>query len=154
MYRVLTTVVVVFAAAVFCVGCDSSGTSQETAHVSPQKAKRQQEPQRPKNTKRVKAGDMMDKLMAAGLGVEEMGAASIPMDDLSRFPEEPRSTLLLRISDGQGDSSPMTFVEFGSWKTAATVDEKPINGFAVRNWFVHGTTSKYFVKLVTKALED
>jgi hypothetical protein len=75
------------------------------------------------------------------------------MDDLSRFPEEPRSAVVLRLSDGRGNSEAMTFVELGSWKAAAEMDAKPVNGFAVRNWFVLGIVSNYFVDRITDALD-
>ena len=106
-----------------------------------------------KNTKKIKASDLVEKLASAGLETKDLGAASIHMDDLSRFPEEPRSTLYLKVSDGKGNATPMTFVEFGSWKVAAKVDEKPINGFAVRNWFVLGIVNNYFVERVHDALD-
>jgi hypothetical protein len=75
------------------------------------------------------------------------------MDDSSRFPEEALSTLVLRVSDGEGNASPLTFVEFSSWKAAAELDATPVNGFAVRNWFVLGATNNHFKKLVSQALE-
>jgi hypothetical protein len=93
-------------------------------------------------------------LSDAGLETTELGPAQISLDDSSRFPEEPRSTIVLRVSDRDGNSTPLTFVEFGSWKTAAELDKKPVNGFAVRNWFVLGITSTHFVDLVTAALDS
>ncbi|MBZ0268313.1 hypothetical protein K8I85_09155 [bacterium] len=109
---------------------------------------------RPANTKLVRAEKLVRKLESAGLHVEELGAAQIDMDVRSRFSEEPRSTVVLRIADGDGNSAPMTFLEFGSWKAAAELDAKPVNGFAVRNWFVLGTTSTYFVVRVREALAN
>lgn len=109
---------------------------------------------RPQNTKRLGARDLLDQLASAGLTTQDLGPAQLDIDDTSRFPEEARSTMVLRISDGQGNSEAMTFIEFGSWKAAAALDAKPINGFAVRNWFVRGIVSNYFVDLVTEALAD
>ncbi len=154
MARALTmaTCFVALAAAMSFAGCGASDTTQNTVYASAG-----QPAPRPKNTKRISASDLVGKLASAGLeakGLEakDLGAAQMSEDDVSRFPEEPRSTLRLRVSDGQGNSAPMTFVEFGSWKAAAALDAKPVNGFAVRNWFVLGTVNNYFVKRVSEAL--
>ena len=136
------------------VGCVSSD-SHEAAHSgSPQHHAGRQELKEPRNTDSLPARHLVAKLADAGLEAKDLGPAQISLDDSSRFPEEPRSTVVLRVSDGKGNASPMTFVEFGSWKAAAKLANKPINGFAVRNWFVLGTTSTYFVDLVTEALES
>ena len=134
-----------------CTSCSSSDTSREGAGVTHSASK--DNLKRPHNTKRVSAKDLMNQLASAGLETKDMGSPSISIDDSSRFPEEPRSTLWLRVSDGEGNATPMTFVEFSSWKAAAKLDAKPVNGFAVRNWFVLGTTNNYFVKRVTDALD-
>jgi hypothetical protein len=153
----LTIAVVAAVAAVLSTGCGSSEPSDATVHAAaaegvPQSS-RGPALARPKNTKRMDADELLEKLTAAGLVAEELGPAQVSTNHLSRFPEEPRSTLWLRISDGQGNSEPMTFVEFGSWKAAAEVDTKPINGFAARNWFVLGIVSNHFVTAVTQALD-
>ncbi|GJM44513.1 MAG: hypothetical protein DHS20C21_13550 [Gemmatimonadota bacterium] len=160
MDRLFTTAscVVLLAGAMVLAGCGGSDTSHpvvsSSAAGSSYLPSSQPAPARPSNTKRLSSRDLLDQLAAAGLGTEDLGAPRISLDDSSRFPEDARSTLLLRVSDGQGNSEPMTFVEFGSWKAAAKLDAKPVNGFAVRNWFVLGTTSNHFVKLVSDALSQ
>ncbi len=162
MARVLTMVIsaVVLAALAFALVNDGRSSSDTppavqaaSGQTAPAPAPRPSSP-RPANTRRLSPRDLVRELESAGLGVEDAGERPISMDDLSRFPEEPRSTLRIRVSDGKGDSAPMTFVEFGSWKTAAAVDAKPINGFAVRNWFVVGTVNNYMAGLVKAALND
>ena len=140
----------------FVASCDSAGSSREATVASgvpsvPQPSS-QAASARPQNTKRLDAGDLVDALSRAGLTVEPRGAAQLSVDDVSRFPEEHRSSIVLRLADGQGNAETMTFVEFGSWKAAAEMDAKPINGFAARNWFVIGTVSNYFVDAVRDAL--
>ncbi|MGQ0720477.1 MAG: hypothetical protein ACT4PE_02760 [Candidatus Eiseniibacteriota bacterium] len=157
MTRVVSTAAIVaLALAVLGTGCNSSETSQTSVKSSvqaiPQRTATQVVP-RPKNTRDIDASGLLEELAAAGLTAEELGPAQVSTDHSSRFPEPPRSTLWLRISDGQGNSEQMTFVEFGSWKTAAEVDAKPINGFAVRNWYVLGIVSNHFVSAVTHAVD-
>jgi hypothetical protein len=135
-------------AVVLLGGCSASDTGNNAA--ASRTASRAQAA--PKNTKRIDASDLLEKLAAAGLETKDLGPASISVDHASRFPEKPRSTLALRVSDGAGNSESMTFVEFSSWKTAAAMDAKPVNGFAVRNWFVLGIVSNYFVEKITAAV--
>jgi hypothetical protein len=159
MVPVVTTAafVALATAALLVSGCRSSEPADAAVHAAAGQAvthpPREPALARPKNTKRLDADQLVEKLAAAGLVAEELGPAQVSTNHLSRFPEEPRSTLWLRISDGQGNSEPMTFVEFGSWKAAADVDAKPVNGFAARNWFVLGIVSNHFVTAVTQALD-
>lgn len=152
MRRVLekSTFVAVTTSVILITSCSSSDQPGDQVQVAARSA--QKELVAPKNTKSLPARHLVQKLADAGLEARELGPAEISLDDSSRFPAEPRSSIVLRVSDGKGNSSPMTFVEFGSWKDAAKLDAKPVNGFAVRNWFVLGTTSTYFVDLVTNAL--
>jgi hypothetical protein len=140
-YRItLATGIAALAAIVLTADCSSPGTSANAASKSGRK------------TKSITAVALMEKLAAAGLETRDIGPASISVDHASRFPETPRSTLALRVSDGQGNSETMTFVEFSSWKAAAALDDKPVNGFVVRNWFVLGIVSTYFVDKITNAV--
>lgn len=134
----LATVVAALAAVVLIAGCGSSGTSGSATSNTGRKS--------------ITARTLMERLAAAGMEIRDLGPASISVDHASRFPETPRSTIALRVSDGQGNSESMTFVEFSSWKAAAALDEKPVNGFAVRNWFVLGIVSSYFVDKITNAV--
>lgn len=141
--------------AVLAMGCGVSEHSDgnvQSARVAARTPARKPSVQKPVNTKRLPADRLVAALERAGLETQAMGPAEIHVDDTSRFPEEPLSSMVLRVSDRKGNSTPMTFVEFDSWKAAAELDRKPVNGFAVRNWFVLGTTSTYFVELVTDAL--
>jgi hypothetical protein len=138
--------------AVLSAGCVSSDSSGQSAPSTARNTQKSQELKKPANTQSLAARHLVTKLAQAGLEPKELGPAQISLDDSSRFPEEARSTMVVRISDADGNSEAMTFVEFGSWKAAAKLDAKPINGFAVRNWFVLGTASNYFVDLVTNAL--
>lgn len=153
MSRYLTAPFAALVAGCLLAGCSASDKAPETAATQTASVSTP-EPglKKPKNTRSIGAGDLLRRLESAGLETKSLGAGTIEMDDLSRFPEEPRSTMVVRIYDGKGNSEAMTFVEFGSWKAAATIDSKPINGFAVRNWFVMGTVSNHFVGLVTDAL--
>lgn len=136
-----------------CIGCGTSDTPGETAKSSGKAvAQVTQRLERPANTKRLKRGDLVDRLIAAGLAAKDIGPAQMSMDDVSRFPEDASSSMRLRVSDGQGNSAPLTFVEFSSWQAAAKLDAKPVRGFAVRNWFVLGSVNNYFVGLLTEAL--
>jgi hypothetical protein len=157
---VTSTVLAALAAAAFGAGCGSPEPPRGAALQAsvpggaPQPTSpREPELVRPRNTQRLDADDLLDRLADARIAAEDRGPARIDVDDLSRFPEEPRSVLCLRLSDGQGNAETMTFVEFGSWKTAAHVDAEPINGFAVRNWFVLGIVSEYFAASVAEALD-
>lgn len=154
MFRIPTIALVALIAFVpLHAGCGGGGSEATYSSAQPKAPAPRAQLAKPANTKSLHARDLVGALSAAGLEVQDLGAATIDMDDLSRFPEEPRSTVVLRLRDSQG-SEAMTFVEFGSWKAAATVDAKPINGFAVRNWFVMGTVSNRYVELVRRALDN
>lgn len=152
MRRILSLIALLGVVVLVGTGCGSSDSSHQGVESASHSVQKSQELKKPANTNSLAARHLVAKLAEAGLEAKEMGPAQVSLDDSSRFPEEARSTMLLRVSDGKGNSTPMTFVEFGSWKAAAKLDAKPVNGFAVRNWFVLGTTSNYFVDLVTNAL--
>lgn len=155
MFRISPiAVAVLIAFAPLSAGCGGGRADATYSSAQPKAPAPRARPAKPANTKSLQARDLVGALSATGLEVTDLGVATIDMDDLSRFPEEPRSTLVLRLRDSQGNSEAMTFVEFGSWKAAATVDAKPINGFAVRNWFVLGIVSERFADLVRGALDN
>ncbi len=166
-FRLLASVAL--AAAFTCAGCGSSDTSQEDSAATHESlATTQEKPaaarnsvvnqpkdnlKRPNNTRNLSARGLVKQMASAGLETEEIDLRPITVDDSSRFPEEPRSVVRYRVSDGEGNSAPITFVEFSSWEAAARLETKSIDGFAVRNWFGLGTSNNYFRKRIADALD-
>lgn len=108
--------------------------------------------ERPANTRLIRSDDLVGKLEAAGFRVTREAAS--PIDAMLRGApsEDPRSNVTLRLEDGKGRSCSMTFVEFASWMPPAHLAAGPVDGFAVRNWFVPGDAPTYFVVRVREAL--
>jgi hypothetical protein len=152
MIRSTTAAIALCLAAALVIGCTSSGSSGSSDSSMRAGVHEGQTVQAPTIKKRVGARELIDKLESAGLETKNLGAADISIDAASRFPETPRSTMVIRVSDGRGNATPMTFVEFSSWKRAAEMEKKPVNGFAVGNWFVLGIVDNYFKEQVTRAI--
>jgi hypothetical protein len=108
--------------------------------------------ERPANTQRVLAGELVGKLEAAGFRVTREAASPVDPSLRGLVSEEPRSAVTLGLEDRDGRSCRMTFLEFASWMPPAQLDARPIDGFAVRNWFVPGDAPTYFVVRVREAL--
>jgi hypothetical protein len=86
--------------------------------------------------------DLLSRMEAAGLRVEPLDDAGLPTDAIAELPEEPTQAFLVRVSDGQGNSTAMTFTEFDSSEKTGRI--RGVNGFPVRNWFVVGIVSNDF----------
>ncbi len=154
---------VALVAVVTCAGCGSSDTSDEGTATTQEEPvttqssvaqQRKDDLKRPNNTRNLSARGLVKQMARAGMETEEIDLRPITVDDSSRFPEEPRSVVRYRVSDGEGNSAPITFVEFGSWQAAAKLDAKPVDGFAVRNWFCLGTSNNYFRERIADALDS
>lgn len=108
--------------------------------------------ERPANTRAVRSADLVGRLEAAGFRVTRQASSPVDSSLHGALTEQPRSSLTLRLEDAKGRSCSMTFLEFASWMPPAHLDAGPVDGFAVRNWFVPGDAPTYFVVRVREAL--
>ena len=96
-------------------------------------------------------GELRDRLQTAGLGLEAMESVAIDRADFDRI-GRPEQTFAARVSDGEGNSTVITFVHYPKEAQAQKADEARVNGFAVHNWFFLGTSSNYFRDRIREAL--
>jgi len=93
--------------------------------------------------------DLFKKLEGAELKVERMSEVNLQEYEIAELPPDYKNMISVRVSDGKGNRTGMTFVEFeGQLSTRI----RGVNGFPVRNWFVVGTVDNYFRDLIVDAV--
>ncbi len=135
-------------------GC-SVGDSGDKAHSAqlgstPAPTQQVRKPSAPPSRTFNKA-ELLRKLKYSGLQLEPMDTRALSASDLRAFPRDPDDVFTIRIADGKGNATPVTFVQFRSADEVARI--QGVNGFKVHNWFLHGLTGTYFRDRVTAAVE-
>jgi hypothetical protein len=85
--------------------------------------------------------ELLSALESAGLTIRQLEPMISPYQN-EKLPTEPKSMFSARVSDGHGNTEPMTFIEFSSEADARAASESQ-SGFALRNWFVLGIVSNH-----------
>ena len=153
MFKRLLTGVVSLTAISALSGC-SGGDSGEKAHsaqLGSTPAPTQQVRRSQPRSRTFSKAELLRKLKYSGLQLENMDTRVLDASDLQAFPRDPDDVFTVRIKDGKGNSTPVTFVQFRSADEVARI--RGVNGFKVHNWFLHGLTGTYFRDRVTAAIE-
>ena len=143
---------VILSAGILVMGCSSAPeqaadqSSAPAARIQP--ARSTPPPAPPEPT--LSQIEILYRLKSAGLELERREKTIVYPSDYEKFPVEPRTMFTVRVSDGKGNATNMTLVEFGNVREAAAI--RGVNGFRVHNWFFLGTINNYFRDRVTDAI--
>lgn len=99
--------------------------------------------------------DVLSQLEAAGLTVERLDESLLTNAQRQRIENPMESVSSVRVSDREGNSQTMTFIQFSKDFMAQSAAYEGVPGFAIRNWYFAGVVKSPEIRsAIETALQD